>query len=203
MARALRSKALDALLYSIQCGQLKPGETYKTEDLAREYGVSRTPVREALAELEAKGLVQVVRGQGFTVSEQSPDDARHVSEVRQILEMWVMRRIAGRLTDDETAELGELIAEVEVAAQADDLVAYQAADGAFHARLAELGGNPRLVGMLDDLAHAQYFPQMAEMVAAHELVARNEEHRQIVAALVEGDGELAALLIHRHRRVRT
>lgn len=203
MARALRSRALDALLYSIQCGQLKPGETYKTEDLAKEYGVSRTPVREALAELEAKGLVQVVRGQGFTVTEQSPDDARHVSEVRQVLEMWVMRRIAGRLTDDDLAELDDLLASVEIAARADDLVAYQAADSAFHARLAAFGGNPRLTGVLDDLAHAQYFPQMADIVAAHELVARNEEHRQIVAALAEGDGELAALLIHRHRRVRS
>lgn len=201
MARALRSKALDALLYSIQCGQLVPGQTYRTEDLAQQYGVSRTPVREALAELESKGLVQVVRGQGFTVTEQSADDARHVAEVRQILEMWVMRRIAGRLSDDALAELTDLIAEIEVAAQADDLVAYQACDAVFHLRIAELAGNPRLVGLLDDLGHAQYFPQMADIVAAHELVSRNDEHRQLVAALAEGDGELAALLIHRHRRV--
>src|SRR5579859_6219954 len=111
--RELVRRALEAALVA---GELQPGEIYSAPALAERFGVSATPVREAMLDLVKDGFVEVVRNKGFRVVAMSELDLDRISDIRLMLEVPSTVRAAALLTPEVTASLARLADEIELAA---------------------------------------------------------------------------------------
>lgn len=194
----LKDQVATALKTAILTGRLRPGNTYKSGELAKMYGASRTPVREAILELESKGLVDVIRGVGFRVAVPSAAQERDTIQIREILETWAVATIAGTLSAEAVARARKMIVELGPVATRNDLGAYLGKDKAFHTFLVGQTGNGRLTALVEELRDAQRAPALAKLADAGTLSERNEQHAKMLDALVAGDATLAADLIRRH-----
>ncbi|MDQ6524485.1 GntR family transcriptional regulator [Nocardioides sp. LHD-245] len=194
----LKSQVLEVLRTAIFSGELAPGVVHTNGELAARYGVSRTPVREAVLELESKGLVTIARGVGFRIVAPSDDESRELNEMRQVLEGWAMSRIAGELSDEALVEAEAMLARVTAAAEAADLTAYWAQDRAFHDFLVRQAGNVRLATLLSDYRDSQRIPVLARIAREGNLPARNVDHVRLLDAIRAGEKEAAGDLIRAH-----
>ena len=186
----------DELRRLILTGRHKPGDRLVEDKLSTELGVSRVPVREALRTLAAEGLVDIPPRRGASVAALSSGVARDLVEVRATLEGLNARLAARHHEPAIIAELQQVLTEGNRAAQegnVDDLVRL---NGAFHDKLAEAGRN----GVLWDIMRT--LRERTSLVFARNTAARSQddwdEHSRILAAVIDGDEELAALLATRH-----
>jgi DNA-binding GntR family transcriptional regulator len=190
---------LEAIKLAILAGELRPGQALVETDLAERLGVSKTPVREALKTLAGAGLVTMSPYKGATVRVVSHDQARHLYDVRLLLEPAALSRSVAAGHDFAPARLA-----LARAAEAADLAERSLANRAFHAGLYAGCGNPLLVSMLADLRD-----QTALVSAASWRHSANRErepsweyeaaeHLAIVRAAEDGDPARAADLLRGH-----
>lgn len=192
---------LATLRSDIASGVLAPGEQVVQDDLARRYGVSRVPIREALRILEAEGLLQYHPHRGYFVTELSVQDLTEVYRIRELLEAEALSLVVGQIRDDDIDDLQELLTEVERATAAGDVAAITEANRTFHFAMLHVCGKPRLVRMIrllwdaTDAYRAVYFHDPANLERV------NAEHRLMMAALRARDAEglVAVQAEHRHR----
>ena len=111
----VRERAYEHLKASILSGRFNPGERLAEEHLAKELGISRTPIREALHKLESEGLIKPLASRGFVASQDSKDDIEELFEIRAVLEGYALRVICGRITDAVLAQLEETVEKGEEA----------------------------------------------------------------------------------------
>jgi len=111
----VRERAYEHLKASILSGRFNPGERLAEEHLAKELGISRTPIREALHKLESEGLIKPLASRGFVASQDSKDDIEELFEIRAVLEGYALRVICGRITDTVLAQLEDTIEKAEEA----------------------------------------------------------------------------------------
>lgn len=194
----LKDQIASALRTEILTGRMRPGTTYKMGELASRFGASRTPMREAILELEAKGLVEITRGVGFRVTAPSPQDLRDALEVREMLEAPAMASVAGTLDAEEVATARALLAQVHDAAEANDLVTYLETDKAFHLYLISRTGNRRLVDIVSELRDAQRVPGLTQLADEGNLLRRNTEHVEMLDAIEAGDAARVDELVRGH-----
>lgn len=120
----IREKAYEYLKSAVLSGRFIPGERLTEEHLAREMGISRTPVREALRKLESEGLIKALETRGFIVSRDSRKEVEEVFDIRAVLEGFALRVICGRVTEEALAQLHDCIERAEGAlsrSQIDDV----------------------------------------------------------------------------------
>jgi DNA-binding GntR family transcriptional regulator len=198
----LASTVYQALREAILRREFDPGEPLTEHDLCRRYGVSRTPVREALAKLEGDRLVRVVPKKGAFVRSSSADEIRELYEIREALEALVVRLAAPNLDDVELAEFErrfrDLRARGGVTATEIRLLGEE-----FHQYLAKRAGNAKLLEILG-LVREQIQPVWTmSILAPRRVQALIREHLAILGALRESDATRAERLMVRHvRRVR-
>jgi len=118
---SVRERAYEHLKASILSGRLNPGERLTEEHLAKELGISRTPVREALHKLESEGLIKPLPSRGFIASQDSKDDIEELFEIRAVLEGYALRVICGRIDDALLERLDETVRKAEEALRAQSL----------------------------------------------------------------------------------
>lgn len=118
---SIREKAYEYLKASILSGQRNPGERLTEEHLAKELGISRTPVREALHKLESEGLIKPLPSRGFIASQDSKDDIEELFEIRAVLEGYALRVICARIDDAVLERLEETVRKAEEALRAQSL----------------------------------------------------------------------------------
>jgi DNA-binding GntR family transcriptional regulator len=111
----VREKAYESLKSSILSGRFNPGERLTEEHLAKELGMSRTPIREALHKLESEGLIKPLASRGFVASQDSKDDIEELFEIRAVLEGYALRVICDRITDSVLDRLEETVRKAEEA----------------------------------------------------------------------------------------
>jgi DNA-binding GntR family transcriptional regulator len=109
----VRERAYEHLKASILSGRFNPGERLTEEHLAKELGISRTPIREALHKLESEGLIEPLATRGFIASQDSQADVEELFEIRAVLEGYALRIICGRITDAVLAQLEETVEKAE------------------------------------------------------------------------------------------
>jgi DNA-binding GntR family transcriptional regulator len=109
----VRERAYEHLKASILAGRFNPGERLAEEHLAKELGISRTPIREALHKLESEGLIKPLASRGFVASQDSKDDIEELFEIRAVLEGYALRLICGRITDAVLAQLEDTVEKAE------------------------------------------------------------------------------------------
>ncbi len=197
-ATSLRERVETEIAAAIVSGQMAPGEMFSAPTLAVRFGVSATPVREAMLNLEKRGLIEVLRNKGFRVTAVSEDDLRAIVEVRQLLEVPAAMKLSGQLGAADLAQLRALAEDIVTNAASGELAAYLAADTTFHLTLLDLAGNPRLTGIVADLRAQTRLVGLADLVDTEQLRASSNEHHRMLDLLEAGDAEGVGQLLHAH-----
>jgi GntR family transcriptional regulator of gluconate operon len=200
-AEPLWEGVVAAMRRDIVLGALAPGTHLKEPVLAQRFGVSRLPVREALAQLEREGLVRVEPRRGAFVIGIDEGDIADIYECRFVLEAQAVRRAATRAGASQLAELGAPIAAMAAAGAGGDIAAVTATDVAFHRRLVVLAGSRALLN-----AWEPQVPLVGTIMAsgarsgdlASQLLRSLEEHRAIAEALGRHDAVAAEALLAAH-----
>lgn len=199
-SQSLRDQALSAIRAGIVVGEIEPGRIYSVPTIAARLGVSATPVREAMLELEAEGLLESIRNKGFRVIPLTDRDLDEIFELRLLLEVPTVGQVAGNLSAEAARALEEEIAIMESATKSDDLTAFLAADRRFHLGLLAQAGNERLVKTVDRLREHARLNGLTGLMRAGQLLETTLEHRRIAEAVVAGDREKAEDLMRTHLR---
>ncbi|MFD8612824.1 GntR family transcriptional regulator [Streptomyces sp. NPDC058319] len=197
---SVRGQVLDALRTALVTGELRPGELYSAPALGERLGVSATPVREAMQQLTLEGAVEVVPNRGFRVVERDAREAAELAEVRALVEVPVLLRLARTVPAGRWAGLRPLAEATVRAASSGSPAAYAEADRAFHGAVLALSGNEQLVRVAGDLhRRAQWPPPGALARAARAgLVADAAEHGALLDALIARDGAAVRALVDAH-----
>ncbi len=195
---SLTEQVFNALKGEILRSQIRPGSVVIEGDLAERFGVSKTPIREALRLLVQDGWIEVMPRRGYLVRPIGLDDLREVYELRRILESGVVRKVIEQMNRKTVADLRRLI---EAQADAgDSLETSIEASRDFHLSLARLTGNERLVksvaALLDEVE--RLLRMLPELVSVMTSTSEIEAHRRLVDALEEHDADLAESLMLAH-----
>jgi len=194
----LRDSVANALRAAVISGELKPGEVYSAPTLGARFGVSATPVREAMLDLVREGLVISLRNKGFRVTEVSDEDLDNVAAVRQLIEPPTIRDVVPAIPAADYPRLRRLAEDIVVAAQAGDLIAYIEADRVFHVTLLAYSGNQKLVDVVSDLRSQTRLLGLTPLVESGRLLPSATEHHELMDLVEAGDGEGAEQLMRRH-----
>ena len=197
---SLRNRVGDALRAALVAGEMRPGTLYSAPVLAAKFGVSATPVREAMLDLARQGLVETVRNKGFRVTELSDRDLDDITAVRALIEVPTLAEIARRC-DERIVRAVEALRPLarEIVAQAErrDLIAYVEADRQFHLSLLALADNTHLVKVVADLrARSRLYG--LQNLAPDRLHASALEHEQMVDLIAAGKADEVAEVMRRH-----
>jgi DNA-binding GntR family transcriptional regulator len=184
---------LDAIKHRILTGQLTPGQALVETDLAAQFGVSKTPVREALKTLAGTGLVVMSQYKGVTVRRVDADMAREVYDVRLLLEPEALRRTVGR-----GAPLDAARDALNRAGTAGDAAERSLANREFHRALYLPCGNPLLARMLDEVRDQAALVAAVAWAADPSWEREAAEHREILRLALDGDADGAARALHAH-----
>ncbi len=201
-AKSLREEVIEELQRSIIFGERKPGEALVERELAGQFGVSSIPVREALQELESRGLVAKRPNYSCCVIELSPDELNRIFELRNLLEPQVIRWAGERMSAEEAASLQPLVDDMRRAAEAGDFAQFFYRDLLLHRRIWELSGNRWAAQALERavlplFAFGLMRDHKAELIDLKREVAK---HQQMVEALRKGQAALAAEALARIAR---
>jgi len=179
----------------IVSGQLPPGERLRQDRIAAEFGASHVPVREAFRRLEAQGLASGEPRRGVRVAALSPAMVLEVTEMRAALEALALRHAIARMPQSAIESARAAISEAEAS---DDMAILEQANRRFHRALLEPCGMPRLMSTIDDLHHASSRFLLATWRERNWQNRSDNEHRLILAAIIERDGDKASGLLREH-----
>lgn len=189
-------KVYDGIYAAIVERRLSPGARLREQELAASFEVSRTVVRQALQRLAQDRIVELRHNHGAQVPAPSREQAAHVFDARRVVECELARRLAGKLDAAGRAELARAVAaEADADARGDRAAAIRWS-GEFHRRLAQLGGNPVFVHLIDEL-----LPATSMLLALHQPIGRPvcvaHRHVELIEAL-GGSPAKAAAEMRRH-----
>ncbi|MFH8798960.1 GntR family transcriptional regulator [Streptomyces sp. NPDC017936] len=192
----LRERVYEALLELITTRALRPGRHLVESELAGHLGVSRQPVREALQRLNTEGWVDLRPAQGAFVHEPTDEEADQLLTVRTLLETEAARLAASHADRAGIEALDEILAQGTLAVASDDVDAAVALDARFHAKIMELAGNAVLAQLAAQVdRRVRWYCTPVARQRGHQSWI---EHRDLVAALVEGDEQRATRLMREH-----
>jgi DNA-binding GntR family transcriptional regulator len=194
----LRVQVVRALRAALEVGELRPGVIYSGVSLAQRFGVSATPVREAMLDLAREGMVEPVRNRGFRVVEISDEDLEQVNEIRRLLEVPMMGKVAELLSPEDLDHFTALAKEADAAARSDDLIRYLEADKEFHVRLISATGNRQLTELVAGLRSKALIYGLLNLAHPEELVVSAAEHWELLAALRDRRREDVEDIVRRH-----
>jgi DNA-binding GntR family transcriptional regulator len=171
--------------------KLKPGQMIYESEMIQAYGVSKTPVREALKRLTQERLIQSIPGTCYLVTPVTVKDINELWELRAILEEVSATRAASQATEVQLKELEAKIGEIFPIQQIDDLVRWYDQNTAFHLALAEITRNSRLIATLRSVLNEISRFLLLDPEMPVDTSAWIRQHQRILDALKKRDGELA------------
>lgn len=189
------------IIRAIREGRLAPGQRLIESDFTREFGVSRAPVREALARLASLGIVEIQQNRGASVPRLTQAQVNALMELREPLE-GLAARLAARSEDKKgRANLSRILERTRAARGDLGHADYVELNEAFHGAVSEMSNNPQLQAFLEPL-HLQSFslPWQVWTYTARGAKESNDEHVQIGQAILERKPELAERLMREHIR---
>jgi DNA-binding GntR family transcriptional regulator len=203
LSRIERPKSLEEQAYfdikqAILRGQFLPGEFLAEMQVAQELGISKTPIRKAMARLQQEGFLVNIPYKGYNVAEISAADTKEIYELRRILECHLVRETALQFTEAELDEMEASFQAAEDAMERRDYILYLACNREFHHAFPRKYGNQRILKVLTNLdEHVQrILLHKMQQEGSYDLSSR--DHRLILAAIRTGDIEAAESLMRDH-----
>jgi DNA-binding GntR family transcriptional regulator len=192
--QSLRERVVARLRDAIVAGDLPPKTRLMEPELAKRLSVSRTPLREAIRQLEAEGLLTTIPRVGTFVTEVTPRDIEDTYAIRAVLE-----GLAARQAAEDPAKATTLRAILaELARKTSDYRVYHEAAGRFHEAVFALSGNQRLQAMYHALTHQVARLRTLSLAMAQRPAVSLREHRRIASAILRGKGPEAERLMRSH-----
>jgi DNA-binding GntR family transcriptional regulator len=191
VAELLRQRIFDA-----KAGDLEPGAWIDELKLAEEYGISRTPMREAIKLLAAEGLVTMKMRRGAYVTEVNAKDLRDVFHLMALLEADAASLVARNATRAQLQELQDLHAELEKSTQ--DRVRFFRVNEAFHMKLMEIADNRWRDQILADLRKVMKLSRAQSLLKAGRIEQSLAEHTALMKTLLKRDSAGAAAAMREH-----
>lgn len=204
-----RERIVQSLLADIIHGRLSSGQRLVTEELAVRFGVSHTPIREALIALAGMGIIELAPNRGAMVRRMTPRDVREVCQVRRVLECEAARKACGRIPASELEMLSselQSLKQASAAGGAEVVTKAQALDSRLHDLIADRSGNAFLAHEIHRLKFL--FRAFRDAAWEHDgrsndfgrLAEEADEHLAIITAVALGDPKAASRAMSRHIR---
>lgn len=195
---ALYQEVAERLRQRIFAHELTPGTWIDEQKLAEQYGISRTPLREALKVLASEGLVVLKPRRGCYVTEISRQDLDDIFPLIAMLEGRCAAEAVSRARGADIASLRAIHENLEAAARDGRIDAFFEANQEFHRKIQELAGNRWLLTVIQDLRKVLKLSRLYSLSLEGRLQQSLDEHRMIMAALEAGDGARAEKTMHDH-----
>lgn len=199
-----QDRAYDILRQRLVGGHYEPGTQLREEQLAREFGLSRTPIRSALHRLVEDGLANADAGRGVHVAQWSEHDIEEMFQIRILLEPYASKLAAERGGDGLIDGLRGCNRQMALALSttgsgAIELI--QEANRTFHHLLLDHAHSPRLRGILDTMIDMPVITRSFHLLERDELEQSLHHHQDLTLAVEAGDGELAREVMRMHLRI--
>jgi DNA-binding GntR family transcriptional regulator len=197
VSRARPETLLERLRHEILRGGMAPGLPLRQDEIAARHGVSKIPVREALLQLVAEGLVTAQPNRGFIVSQLSPQEAEEILELRAVLECEAVRVAMRNMTDDDIAGAARILDQAEAT---DALDRWSDLNWEFHAALYGPAKRKRLLDMIRQVSYPTDRYIRVLIANANYRGRAEREHRAILSACEMRNADAAAALLNQHIR---
>lgn len=194
--RTKREFALDTLQEAIRSGRYQPGQQLRQTQLAQDLGIGSTPVREAVLELLARGVLVQESHHSVRVAELDLERLRNIYRVRALLETEAARLGVAKIGDEAIAAMTALLREMERANREGDIPAVARADGQFHRTLYAAADNPILLDLIDQVGMS--FPGSILWNVPGRIAHSLKEHAAILKAVSRRDPTAAGSAIEHH-----
>lgn len=196
--RSMPEDIRESLQERILSGEFRDGEALVQDVIAEEYGVSRMPVREALRQLEACGLVSMQTHKGAVVTSIPTEQVEELFELRALVETDMLARAIRRMTDSDIAEAREILGALEDSYRRGDMANWGRLNWAFHRRLYLPAGRPRTLAVLQgiNLQVERYI--RLHLLMTDGLDTAEREHREILRLCALRDAEAAVTFLKLH-----
>jgi DNA-binding GntR family transcriptional regulator len=194
-------KAYAAIYEALTAGRLRPGEHLAEERLAREIGVSRTPVREALRRLSTEGFVEFMPNQGGRVPSLSFDDVKEIFDLRVILEGYAASLAARKMTAAQIAELRNLCDGMEKAyakRRSGYIEEISVGNRRFHRIILEASGGQKLSRLLPQLIEMPLILDTYNRFTNDDMNRSMRHHRELIVAFTAQDADWADAIMRGH-----
>ncbi len=184
---SLKDRVYQEIKRMIINGEIPPGARIKEEELAKKFGISRTPVREALGKLESLGFIRKNKPSGYVAREFTKDDIEEIYGIMGILEEYAVILAAENITSNDIKKLKKLLDDLEKALLRDDMEEVVKLNNRFHDILYGLSGRKRLVNLIN------YFRDLFNIFRRWLLIEKEsaaialKDHRKIVDLLERGE----------------
>jgi|SRR5665213_1519846 len=188
---SVRTEIINALRAALITGQMKPGEVYSAPSLASLFGVSPTPVREAMMALAKEGLVRTVPNKGFRVREMSNRELDEIAEIRLLLEIPATIQAASLATASDLSELRTIARRIVTSGNERNMIGYVEADREFHLKMLSVGHNSQLVSLVAEFRTRSRMFGLQALADTGELYSSAVEHLQMLDLMEARD--MAAL----------
>lgn len=195
--RNLAASAYASMRSQILFGELPPNDVLVEADLAQAYGLSRTPIREALQMLAADGLI-VSRRRRWYVRQYNWREIEEIYEVRACHEGFAAHLAAEHLDEKSRAAFRQMLDDVDADRQLTDSRQWVRANDRFHNAIVEHCGNARLVGLINRTKVYYFNRHVAALYSEQDRDRSSQEHAAIIRALLDGDAPQAEQLARRH-----
>ena len=196
--RPLYEEVAERLRSQIFAHELAPGSWLDEQSLAVEFGISRTPMREAIKVLASEGLVTIKLRRGAYVTEVSKQDLEQIFVILSLLEGQAAKETAIKATEEELNKLDTLHLKLEKAAADRDIEQFFELNVKFHELIQEIAGNHWMNGVIADLRKVLKLQRRDSLTRSGRLQNSLVEHREILNALLKRDSRAAQLAMKIH-----
>lgn len=197
--QSLFSAVANKLRDQIIRGEIAEGAQLRQDAIATQYQVSKIPVREALLQLEAEGLVTIVPNRGAVVPALSPDDIEELFSIRSLLEPEVLKRSIPRLTEEDFSQAEAILKTFVDELRRDDHVsAWGRLNWEFHSTLYSKANQPRFMATIRNINNSGERYTRLQLYLTHGMKRANDEHHRLLELCRERDVASACKLLREH-----
>jgi DNA-binding GntR family transcriptional regulator len=197
--KTMKQHVYEALQKAILQGTIDPNAVLTEATLAEKFGVSRTPVREVMQELQSQGLLEPVGSRGKRVRRITPEEVREIFWLRYVLEPPIANRLATiGIANADAERIRKLLMTQQEALERDDRAAFLTADSNFHILLAQLTGFPKVTEIITNLRNVFQIVGLTAITKLGRLKEVIDEHQRIVEAILRCDPVEAERAVRSH-----
>lgn len=196
--QTLTSAVTESLRQRILSGEFTDGQQLRQEALSNEYGVSRVPVREALRQLEAEGLIQIIDHKGALVTKLSLEDIKELLDIRALLEAELLRASIPLQSEADLKLAADTLDEFEVALNANDVRHWGELNSRFHLALYRSARRPNTLALIEQLHNKTDRYTRMQILFTQTMERAHQEHTRLYQLCRAGAADEAAAFIRFH-----